>query len=174
MPVAMIAASCAGSSLQLSSVIVTKAPGPCNSSTGSASGLGMPGLKDGPMARMSTCIGAVPVMMNPPMPTFSPVPTRIRVERLRACAGRIGVGVGVIPGVGVETGVPVGVAVGAGVEVGVTTGVGVGVGVGIIGVGVGVGLCGVGVGVGVAGGVGVGVGVIPGVGVGATPGATRM
>ena len=30
-------------------------------------------VKEGPMARRSTCFGAVPVMMKPPMPTLSPV-----------------------------------------------------------------------------------------------------
>ena len=86
-------------------------------------------------------MGAVPEIMNPPMPTFSPVCTRIRVDRLTACAA------GVALGVGVGAGVRVGVGVGAGgVGVGET---GVGVGVGGVGVGVSVGL-GVGVGVGLA------------------------
>ena len=34
-------------------------------------------------------------MMKPPMPTFSPVWTRIRVERLTACAAGVGAAVGV-------------------------------------------------------------------------------
>ena len=63
------------------------------------------------MARMSTCFGVLPVMMNPPMPTLSPVWTRIRVERLMACAAEVGlaegVGVAVPGGVGVEVGVEV-------------------------------------------------------------------
>src|SRR5437763_7718518 len=93
-------------------------------------------VREGPTARRSTRLGALPVMMNPPMPTFSPVRTRIRVERLRACVAGAGLGlavgtgvmvaVGVTPGVGVATGVGVGAAVG----VGVTPGVGVGVGSG--------------------------------------------
>jgi hypothetical protein len=86
-------------------------------------------------------LGTLPVMMNPPMPALSvPVSTRIRVERLVACAA---------PGFGVGVGVELGLGVGVGV------GVGLGVGVGVIGVGDGVG---VGVGVGVCTGVGVGVG----------------
>ena len=46
-------------------------------------------------------MGPVPVMMKPPIPTLAPVCTRIRVERLRACAAAMGVGVGVALGVGV-------------------------------------------------------------------------
>ena len=53
--------------------------------------------------------------MKPPIPTPSPVWTRIRVERLLACAGGIGVGLGV----GVELGVGEGVE---GVGVGVVAG----------------------------------------------------
>ena len=125
-------------------------------------------VKEGPMARISTCFGTLPLMMKPPIPTLFPVCTRIRVEKLTACAATgvgdaVGLGVGVV---GVTVGVGVGVAgVTVGVGVGVI-GVTVGVGVGVVGVtvGVGVGVLGVtvGVGVGVAGvtvGVGVGVGV---------------
>ena len=36
------------------------------------------------MARSATFFGAVPVMMNPPIITFSPFATRIRVEMLTA------------------------------------------------------------------------------------------
>jgi len=66
-------------------------------------------------------------MMNPPIPTSSPVSTFIRVERFNACTGPcVGVGLGppeVAVGVGVG-GVPVGVGVGvpANVEVGVGVG----------------------------------------------------
>ena len=68
---AMIAASWV--SLQLLLVIVAKPLGPCSSMIGSASGLAIPTtLNDGPIARRSTCFGAVPVMINPPMPTLSP------------------------------------------------------------------------------------------------------
>ena len=49
-------------------------------------------------------------MMNPPIPALSPVCTRIRVERLSACAAGVAVGVGVGEG---------GVAVGLGVAAGV-------------------------------------------------------
>ena len=125
-------------------------------------------------------------MMNPPMPTLSPVCTRIRVDKLTACAGvavgvavtpgvdegvaegamvavAVGVGDGVIPGERVGVGVGGIVAVAVGVGDGVIPGVRVGVGVGVAGVGVGV----AGVGVGVAGvGVGVALGVTLGVGVG--------
>ena len=58
MPVASISASCTGSSLQLSLVTVTNPPGPCSSSTGSASASGTPVVREGPMARRSTCLGA--------------------------------------------------------------------------------------------------------------------
>ena len=72
MPVAWIASSWVA--LQLSFVIVAKLPGPCSSSTGSASTLGTPKwVSEGPMARTSTCLGALPVMMKPPMPTLLPV-----------------------------------------------------------------------------------------------------
>src|ERR1043166_4410165 len=132
MPLAMIRASCVGSSLQLSLRIVLNAPGPCNSMTGSASGLGAPGPREGPMARRSTFFGAVPAMMNSPMPTFSPVWTFIRVERFSACATGVGVGDGVGGGVGVDgVGEDGGVGLGGMVSegVGVTVAVGVGVGV---------------------------------------------
>ena len=50
--------------------------------------------------------------MNPPMPTLAPVSTRIRVDRLIACAAGLGVGVSVPVGVGEGVGVaPVAVAV---------------------------------------------------------------
>src|SRR5205814_8946312 len=118
MPVAMIAVSCAEWSLQLSFVIVTNELGPCSSSTGSASALGIPNwVNEGPMARRSTCFGALPVMINPPMPTLCPVWTRIRVERLSACAAGVGlgVGVGVVVGVGATGAVAVAAGVGDGV-----------------------------------------------------------
>src|ERR1051326_7756053 len=55
---------------------------------GSRNGFGTPAwVRDGPIPRIRTCFGVVPEMMNPPMPTLSPVWTRILVERLRACAG---------------------------------------------------------------------------------------
>src|SRR5204863_380214 len=83
----------------------------------------------GPITRRMTRLGALPVTMKPPMPTSAPVCTSIRVERLRACAAGVGlgiaVGVGVAPGVGVAVDVGVGVAAGVGVDVGVDVGVGV-------------------------------------------------
>src|ERR1043166_609548 len=125
MPEAMIAAAWAGSSCQLLFVIVTNAPWPCSSSTGSASVLGTPNCaSEGPMARRSRCFGPDPVMMNPPMPTFSPVCTSIRVERLGACAPGTGLGEGVGVGDGDGDGEGLGVGVGSG-------GVGVGVAVGV-------------------------------------------
>src|SRR6266446_6165270 len=132
-PLTMIRASCAGSSLQLSSVIVVNPAGPCSSSTGSASASGTPDcVNEGPIARRIRCLGPVPVMMNPPMPTLSPVWTRVRVERFRGCAA----GVGVPEGVG--DGGTVGVADGAtvGVPVGVVVAVAVGGGTVIVPVGV--------------------------------------
>jgi hypothetical protein len=78
-------------------------------------------------------------MMNPPMPTLSPVWTSIRVERLRGCAPGVGVAVGVT--VGVTVGVAVGEAVG--VAEGVTVGLAVGVEVAVaVGDGVPLQLCG--------------------------------
>src|SRR5450432_4277829 len=142
MPSARIAASCTGSSLQLSFMIVTNPPGPCSSSTGSASALGTPNwVKEGPMARRSTCFGALPVMMNPPIPALSPVCTSMRVERLMACAADAGVGVAVGVAVGVGVGVAVGVVVGVGLDSGVFVAVAVGVAVAVaVGVGDDVGV----------------------------------
>src|SRR5438876_6466945 len=102
---------------QLSLMMVTNPGGPCSSKMGSASGLGTPKLaKEGPMPRRTTRLGALPVMMNPPMATLLPVRTRMRVERLRACAGGAGLGLGV--GVGAGVAVAVAVAVGEGVQKG--------------------------------------------------------
>src|SRR5678815_2248440 len=57
-------------SAQLSLIIVSNPGGPCNSRTGSANGLGTPNwLNDGPIARNRTCLGPVPLMMTPPIPT---------------------------------------------------------------------------------------------------------
>ena len=61
-------------------------------------------------------------MMNPPMPALSPRSTRIRVERLTACAADVGEGVGV--GVAVADGVALGVGVGLAVAAGLGVGVG--------------------------------------------------
>ena len=47
------------------------------------------------MARTITRLGALPVTMKPPMPTWSPVLTSMRVDRLTVCAAGVGVGVGV-------------------------------------------------------------------------------
>src|ERR1051325_6170369 len=106
-----------GSSLQLSFVIVRKPPGPCSSNTGSANGSGTPRLtSEGPIARKRICLDAIPVMINPPMPAFSPLWTFMRVERLMVCD----------PGPGVMEGVAVGIDEGAGVTVAVAVGDGVG------------------------------------------------
>src|SRR5438105_1785757 len=105
-------------------MIVVNPGGPCSSRTGSASGLGTPKpASEGPRPRTVTCLGALPVMIKPPISTSLPVSTRIRVEILRAWA-EAGVGVGVV----------------VGVAVGVSVGVGVGVGVPDVGVGVVVGV----------------------------------
>src|SRR5204862_1328294 len=110
MPVAWISASWV--SLQLLLVIVMKAPGPCSSMTGSASTPGTPKLvSDGPIARRSSCFGALPVMMNPPMPTLLSVCTRSRVERLIAWVGGVGVALGLATGV--ADGLALGLAEGA-------------------------------------------------------------
>ena len=97
--------------------------------------------KDGPIPRTSTVLGSLPVTMNPPMPTWSPVRINIRVERLSACAAAgalgVGVGVGLMTGVPVDVAVAVGVGVGAGDPVDVAVAVAVGVGVPTVAVGVG-------------------------------------
>src|SRR6476646_9142390 len=98
--------------------------GPCSSRVGfwSRSEKG----NDGPIARTITFFGCVPVTMNPPIKTFSPVSTRNRVEILASWPGTgVGVGVAVGFGVGVAVGFGVGVAVGFGVGVAVGFGVGV-------------------------------------------------
>lgn len=114
----------------MSLVSVVKPAGPCNSITGSDSGSEIPKLpNDGPIPRNSTVLGAVPVMINPPIPTLASGKTRIRVERFSGWAAGVavgvveGVGVGVIAGVGV--GVPPIVAVAVAVVVTVAVGVAV-------------------------------------------------
>src|ERR1700676_5577723 len=92
-----------------------------SSSCGLESALGTPNcVREGPAARMSTLLGALPCTMNPAIITRSLVPTDSRVDMFPSVAG---LGVGVAPGVGV--GVTPGVGVGVGI--GVTPGVGVGV-----------------------------------------------
>src|ERR1043166_2620571 len=77
MPVAMISAS--WSVLQLS--FITSKVLPWNSSrVGSASAPGKKEERDGPIPRMITLFWSVPVIMNPPINTFSPVCTRMRVQ----------------------------------------------------------------------------------------------
>src|ERR1043166_7896348 len=138
-PVAAIAASWV--SLQLSLITVVKPLGPCSSRVGFAIAFGMPNrVSDGPRARSSTCLGPLPVMINPPMPTLSPVWTSILVEMLRACeAAPLGVDVAEAVAVALGPGVPdaVAVAVAVGVGGGVPDAVAVAVAVGVaVGVGV--------------------------------------
>src|SRR5438105_1503574 len=112
MPVAMLQSDCGGGnggSRQLLLMMVSNPCGPCSSSTGSASASGT--IKEGPRARRMTRLGALPVMMNPPIPTLASVPTCIRVERLSACAAGVGLGLGVELGDGVADAVAVGVGV---------------------------------------------------------------
>src|SRR3954451_9495472 len=94
-----------GESTQLSFASI-RPFGPCNSRVGfarlSASG------KDVPIARTMTFFGCVPVMMNPPMRTLSPVSTRRRVEMLASVVMGAALGVGVGGGVAEGTGVGVG------------------------------------------------------------------
>src|SRR4051794_36175386 len=84
---------------------------PWSSRTGSASALGTL-VMEGPIARIMTRLGTLPVIIKPPMPTLSPVCTRIRVERLRACDPGLGVAVAVAVGAGVAVGAAVAVGVG--------------------------------------------------------------
>ena len=116
----------------MSLLIVTKPAGPCSSSIGSASALGTPKpVREGPMARISTCLETLPVTMKPPMPTLSPVSTRIRVERLTVWAGGVGVGVNATVAVAVDVAVMVAVGVDVAVAVAVTVAVAVAVGVNV-------------------------------------------
>src|SRR5438874_2136268 len=60
----------------------------CNSSNGSSS---TPATfctsSEGPSARRTTSFASVPVTINPPMSTLSPVPTFARVDMLSCCEG---------------------------------------------------------------------------------------
>jgi energy-coupling factor transporter ATP-binding protein EcfA2 len=58
----------------------------CSSRIGSGKTEPTP-LSDGPIPRIITFLGAVPVMMKPAIRTFSPESTRIRVEILSNCNG---------------------------------------------------------------------------------------
>src|SRR4030081_2152881 len=92
-----------------------------SSSRGLASALGTPNwVREGPAARMSTLLGALPCTMKPAIITLSAVPTCSRVEMFPSVAGLgVGVGVRVAVGVGVGVGVAIGVVVATGVGVGV-------------------------------------------------------
>ena len=70
-------------------------------------------------------------MIIPPIPTLSPVCTSMRVDRLRACAGGVGLGVTVGVGIGVKVAVAVAVAVAVLVAEAVAVGVAVDVPVGV-------------------------------------------
>src|SRR5687767_9282812 len=115
-----------GESFQLS-LLVTNAPFPSrNSRVGSASRPGTGTLFDfmeGPIARKSTFLVLLPVIMIPAIITLSSVCTRKRDEILSNCAGD-GVGLAVAVGLGV------GLTVAVGVGLGLADGVGVGVGIG--------------------------------------------
>src|SRR5664279_4215080 len=106
-----------------------------SSRKGSASAPGNNEESEGPIARMITFFGWVPVIIKPPIRTLSPVSTRRRVEMLPKVPGVIigvveGLGVGVAEGLGVGVAEGFGVGVAEGLGVGVATGVGVGLGVG--------------------------------------------
>jgi hypothetical protein len=74
---------------------------------------------DGPVPRTITFFGAVPVMINPPIIAFSPVPTCSRVLMLIARPGvATGLGDGEALGEGEALGLAVGDGVGDGVGVG--------------------------------------------------------
>src|SRR6187455_3552484 len=92
---------------------------------GSARGCATPlAISDGPIARNTSVFGSEPLMMKPPMRTFSSVPTLTLVDRLvKWAAGICGVAVG--PGMGVAVGVETGVAVAVAVGVGLSDAVGV-------------------------------------------------
>src|SRR5436190_22647220 len=111
----MIACLSAGLEFFQSSFAFKRAPDEFRSSSvGLAS---LPGIvSDGPIARMITFFGCVPVTMKPPIKVLSPVSTFSRVEILARTV------------FGVPFGVAVGVAVGVGLGVAVAVGFGVGVG----------------------------------------------
>src|SRR5204863_5955252 len=117
----------AGSSCQLSFCLTSAPLEPRSSKVGSARTSLRPALaSDGPTPRIATFFGTLPVTINPPIMTRSPVSTRSRVEMFKAWAG---VGEGDAVGVGVTVGVGGGVAVGVGLGVGGTVALGVGVAV---------------------------------------------
>src|SRR4051812_47452865 len=76
------------------------------------------------MPRMTRCLAVFPATMKPPIPTLSPVSTRMRVDRLIACAPGVAVGVAVA----VAVALAVAVAVGVGLAVAVALAVGLAVG----------------------------------------------
>src|SRR4051794_7880978 len=100
-PVASIAASCV--SRQLLLIIVIKPAGPCNSNTGSESGLGTPATL-GPNPRTIIWCGTVSDMVNAFTATASPVPTAILDCKDRNSLKPLGVGETVGFGVGVGVG----------------------------------------------------------------------
>src|SRR5205809_621186 len=119
MVLSIIACLSAGLEFFQSSFAFNSAPDELRSSSvGLASLPGM--VSDGPMARMITFFGCVPVTMKPPIKVLSPVSTFSRVEILaRTVLGvPFGVAVGVAFGVAVGVGLGVAVAVGLGVGVG--------------------------------------------------------
>src|SRR4029453_15003623 len=73
-------------SFQLSLLAISEPPGSCNSSTGSVR-TGLTPVRDGPMPRIITFFGAFPVMMKPPIETFSPACTFRREEKFRSWGG---------------------------------------------------------------------------------------
>src|SRR5256885_16618772 len=97
---------------------------------GSASAPDRVFCNDGPIARMTTFFGSLPVMMNPPIIALSPDSTRPRVAMLSGWDG------GAALGDAVATGVALWVTVADGVEEGVVAGGAVAV-AGGVGVGVG-------------------------------------
>src|SRR4051812_27026244 len=73
--------SVSGRSRQLSLRAITWPLESRNSRMGSLNGFVMPAwARDGPTARTATFLSAVPVIIKPPIITFSPVSTRTRVE----------------------------------------------------------------------------------------------
>src|SRR5437762_4432611 len=118
-PLADMAAAC-GLVSQSSLLAMTAPLASCNSSTGSSRTFCTPAApSEGPKARTIRFLDSLPLMMHPPMRTFSARPTRIRVEMFAKWDVRVA-GPGVAVGVAVGDGV--GVAVGDGAGVGADNG----------------------------------------------------
>ena len=104
-PMASKSAAQSGLSRQLSLLAISELSEPLSCKIGSESAVPKKpaDCNDGPIPRMATLLDELPVIMKPPMATFSPAPTCKRVEIFKGWTATAATGVGV--GVGVARGV---------------------------------------------------------------------